>query len=77
MERHGLKPAWWTVIRSLNYNLIVKNKLTGEVKYWKSRGALLLIWNKKEPPAELEPLTMAWGGRLIHSEYIKIWRKCQ
>jgi hypothetical protein len=38
MERHGLKPAWWTVIRSLNYNLIVKNKLTGEIKYLEKQG---------------------------------------
>ena len=45
MERNGLKPAWWTVIRSLNYNLIVKNKLTGEVKYLEKQGCA---------PADLE-----------------------
>ena len=33
LERHGLKPAWWTVVRNLNHNLIVRNKLTGEFKY--------------------------------------------
>ena len=33
MERHGLKPKWWAVVKSLNYNLIVRNKLTGEFRY--------------------------------------------
>ena len=38
MERHGLKPRWWTVLRNLNHNLIVKNKLTGEIKYLEKQG---------------------------------------
>ena len=33
MERYGLKPVCWTVLRNLNHNLIVKNKFTGEVRY--------------------------------------------
>lgn len=33
MERHGLKPKWRIVMRNLNHNLSVRNKLTGEVKY--------------------------------------------
>ena len=45
MERHGLKPRWWTVMRNLNHNLIVKNKLTGEVKYLEKQGCA---------PADLE-----------------------
>ena len=38
MERHGLKPKWWTVVRDLNHNLIVRNKLTGEFKYLEKQG---------------------------------------
>lgn len=32
MKRNGLNPLTWTVIKELNYSMIVRNRVTGEFK---------------------------------------------
>ena len=32
IKRNGLQPLTWTVIQDLNHSMIVKHRITGEVK---------------------------------------------